>query len=711
MDRETARQEIRREWRQLIPFIAQPAKTRVNGETSWICPICGHGKSGDGLTFDPTSRDGNGLKCFGCGFSGDVIDLYQQTTGADHNTAFSSLAAQLGLEIDPQQGRTPAGADFQRETSRRNATRNDPSRSNNTNTPGDGKTQQEANKRPTEAATDFSAYYDACAERLTDPAAAQYLQKRGISIETARRHFIGFDPQADPASAPGAMGESYRPHPCPRIIIPISVNNYTARSIDPKTPAQWRKINPKGQHMGIFNLNKLYAHPAQEVFITEGAFDALSIAEAGGSAIALNSASLARQFIEKLEKKRPAVDVFIIARDNDAAGQAAADIISAGLERLKIPFIAADINGGCKDPNEALTADRAAFTQAVAAAQEAARDKLDAIRAAAERENQERQQRTGAAMVDAFLETIRSHKYEPIPTGITDIDRALGGGFMRQWLVLLGAAPGAGKTALAQWIFEGMAKRGQSVLFLNLEMSREQILARSISRIAAQKGHKIKPIEILQGYRWNSEQEAIVSIALNAYKRDIAPHMIYNPDGVTANLDSILEYLDAEASRAQEAGQPAPLVCLDYLQIVTGREREDDAAIIKRAVSGLKNYAIRNNTTVFVIIAHNRAANSSGNVTMESGRDTSALEYSADLQLGLAFTKCLKRDGKPGKSLDDLTPEERQHITLKVTKGRFTPPGVEVDLIFNGETMTYSQTAKEFEAQEPPPARRADYRL
>ena len=92
MDRETARQEIRREWRQLIPFIAQPAKTRVNGETSWICPICGHGKSGDGLTFDPTSRDGNGLKCFGCGFSGDIIDLYQQTTGADHNTAFSSLA-------------------------------------------------------------------------------------------------------------------------------------------------------------------------------------------------------------------------------------------------------------------------------------------------------------------------------------------------------------------------------------------------------------------------------------------------------------------------------------------------------------------------------------------------------------------------------------------------------------------------------------------
>ena len=710
MDREHARQEIRREWRRLITFIAEPAKARVNGETSWICPICGHGKGGDGLTFDPTSRDGNGLKCFGCGFAGDIIDLYQQTNGAEFSTVFSSLAAQLGLDVDPAGGRQPASADFRSDKTPRNAPRDDPSRSKGNYTHAGGKTQQTGEKRPTEAAADFSAYYDACAERLDDPAAAQYLEQRGISIATARRHFIGFDPQADPANAPGAMGDTHRPHPCPRIIIPTSVSHYTGRSIDPATPAQWRKMNPKGQRAGIFNLSKLYAQPAQEVFITEGAFDALSIAEAGGMAIALNSGSNDRLLLEQLERKRPAVDIFIIARDNDGAGQRAAEAITAGLERLHIPFITADINGGHKDPNEALTADRAAFMQAVAEAQEAARDKLDAIRAAAEHEAQERQQRTGAGMVDAFLEAIRTRKYEPIPTGITDIDRALGGGFMRQWLVLLGAAPGAGKTALAQWLFEGMAKRGQSVLFLNLEMSREQILARSIARIAAQNGDKVKPTEILQGYRWTIEQEDAILTAAEAYRRDIAPRMIYNPDGVTADLDGILEYLDAEAARAQAAGDPAPLVVLDYLQIVTGKEREDDAAIIKRAVRGLKNYAIRNNTTVFVIIAHNRAANSSGNVTMESGRDTSALEYSADLQLGLAFTRCLKRDGKPGKSLDDLTPEERRFITLKVTKGRFATPGAEVDLYFDGESMTYSQTVPEFAEQDAPPQRR-DYRL
>lgn len=34
------------------------------------------------------------------------------------------------------------------------------------------------------------------------------------------------------------------------------------------------------------------------------------------------------------------------------------------------------------------------------------------------------------------------------------------------------------------------------------------------------------------------------------------------------------------------------------------------ASVIKRAVSGLKDYAMKHNTLVFVIIAHNRASNS-----------------------------------------------------------------------------------------------------
>ncbi len=312
-----------------------------------------------------------------------------------------------------------------------------------------------------------------------------------------------------------------------------------------------------------------------------------------------------------------------------------------------------------------------------------------------------RQERTGPGMVDSFLQTVQTRRYEPMQTGISDIDKAIGGGFIRQQLVLLGAAPGAGKTALAQWIFEGMAKRGTACIFLNLEMAQEQILARSLSRMAAQQGAKIKAIEILQGYKWTSLQRAQIMGAAAAYKDEIAPRMVYNPQGVTANLDSILAYMKQEAQRAEAAGDQAPVCVLDYLQIVRGNDREDAAAVIKRAVDEFKAYAIKHNTLVFVIIAHNRESNKTGAVTMEAGRDTSALEYSADLQLALTYTLCMKgKDNQKPKSPDELTQEEKQRVTLKITKGRFTG-GAMVDLHFNGETMTYTQIVKDFADDEP----------
>ena len=49
-------------------------------------------------------------KCFKCGFSGDIIDLYQQHYGADYNTALTMLAQECGITIDPY--RPDAAADF-----------------------------------------------------------------------------------------------------------------------------------------------------------------------------------------------------------------------------------------------------------------------------------------------------------------------------------------------------------------------------------------------------------------------------------------------------------------------------------------------------------------------------------------------------------------------------------------------------------------------
>ncbi|NCB32237.1 MAG: toprim domain-containing protein, partial [Clostridia bacterium] len=340
----------------------------------------------------------------------------------------------------------------------------------------------------------------------------------------------------------------------------------------------------------LYNLEEALEQQEKPVFVVEGEIDALSIMEAGGIAVATqNNAALFLKSIEKRQIKQ----TFLIAMDKDEKGQEGEKAIAEGLSRAGIPFLQADIAGAYKDANEALVKDTAAFIQAVYMAQQGV---IEAQEKADREADAERQERTGPGMVDHFLQAIQTRKYEPMPTGISDLDRAIGGGFIRQQIVLLGAAPGAGKTALAQWIFEGMAKRGTSCVFLNLEMAQEQVLARSISRIVAQQGGAIKTTDILQGYKWTEQQRQQITAAAAAYREEIAPRMIYNPPGVTANLDSILEYIEQEAQRAEAAGDQAPVCVLDYLQIVGGNDREDAAGIIKRAVEGLKAYAIRHNT-------------------------------------------------------------------------------------------------------------------
>lgn len=624
----------------------------------YCCPKCGSGRGPNATGAVKYYADTNTWYCHACGSGGDAIDLYCMITGDTFPEAVTSLAAQLNIIID--------------------------------NTPEERIRERMPAK--TAAPRSFTAYYQECASRLED--AAGYLQERGISLETARAYGVGYDPAADPATAPGATGSAQKRHPCPRLIIPVSDGYYIARRTD--GGSEYKKLMPKDATPDIFNLEALYR--AQEVFITEGAIDALSIIEAGAQALALNSTAYAKRLVNAIEQRRPAAAI-IISLDNDKSGSAAATEIENACKRLSLPYLMANISGAANDPNEALTTDRAAFTAAISEARAQAaliREEVAAREnAAAQAEEAERQQRTGPGMVDAFLETIKSERFKPIPTGITDIDKAIGGGLMRQQIVLLGAAPGAGKTALAQWIFETMARNGEATcVYLNLEMSREQMLARSISRIAAENGDKITAAEILQGYKWTLEQEDAIKTAAAIYRREIAPRLIYNPTEASSNLTGILQYMEEEAKRAEDAGEPAPIVILDYLQIIRGDLREEDAALIKRAVDGLKKYAINHDTIVFVIIAHNRESNRSGTVTMESGRDTSALEYAADLQMGLAFTRCLKRNGQDGKNREDLTPDELHYLTLRVTKGRFANPGAEVDLYFDGATMTYTQLDK-----------------
>lgn len=299
---------------------------------------------------------------------------------------------------------------------------------------------------------------------------------------------------------------------------------------------------------------------------------------------------------------------------------------------------------------------------------------------------------------DKFLTEIKTTKYRPVRTGFDEFDELLGGGILRQSLVVLLAAPSAGKSALCQQILEGMAEREHDVIYLNLEMSREQMYARSLSRIVRKQGHNMSASAVLKGYSWTKEQREFIEEASALYRSKIDKHMTYNPDGCTTDIESIRNTINEAGERAREhdPDAPGPILCVDYLHLVSSAQRDDGTEIIKKTVAMLKEYAVRYNTIVILISASNRASNATGNTTMESARDSSSIEYSGDYLLGLTYKRLdeFKGFAKDKPKLEELQRETPRKMTLKTIKGRMEAAGKKIYLDFYGENSTFVYAGK-----------------
>jgi DNA repair protein RadA/Sms len=76
-----------------------------------------------------------------------------------------------------------------------------------------------------------------------------------------------------------------------------------------------------------------------------------------------------------------------------------------------------------------------------------------------------------------LLDNISSDEHHRLKTGITELDRILGGGMVPGSLILLGGEPGVGKSTLALQL--ALALSGKSVLYVSGEESEEQISLRA----------------------------------------------------------------------------------------------------------------------------------------------------------------------------------------------------------------------------------------
>lgn len=658
----------------------------------YCCPICGSGTGKNKTGALKIYKDTNRVRCYA---GGCFTDKGEDTLGALCRIwGLGAVDVMRRLRLDDDAGRArPA--------------------------------PKKAPARPAEppAVEDYSAKYKAWHDALLKaPAALEYLKQRGITLDAVNALNLGYDPNL-------GYGEKQSCR-APRIIIPYDAHYYKARRIDGNDAEA--KYIPSAGGKYIYNGSAALEDKTDPfpVVVVEGELDAVAIYQGGYKrVVALGSTGNKATLVDQAKQLNPAA-VFILALDNDAedsnpkksrAGQRAQAELAGLMDAAGIEYISADtgaLYGAHKDAAEANLKDKAGFYARLMQLvdqgynQRKLRDQQARIEAYF---------RSGPGMVDQFLHDVRGERYKPLPTGIQDIDRAIGGGLYRQTVTILGAAPGAGKTTLASQICESIAKAGTAdVLFINLEMSREQLLARSLARIAYLAGNKgLTTTEILRGYAWTMEAEEAILDAAAEYKDTIAPHLIYNPGDTSADLADIMKQIHDEEKRLGHA----PIVCIDYIQLLNSYTRdgrpEDSATTIKRAMQELKQYAIQKNTACILITANNRESVKAGESDITSGRDTSNIEYGADLHLGLVYTAV----NAGTATMKEISAAKRAYLknpdspaaaarfeeicarrTLQVNKNRFGADDLCATLHFNGAAALF--IPEETRHDDPPPQRR-----
>ncbi len=456
-----------------------------------------------------------------------------------------------------------------------------------------------------------------------------YFINRGLTPETITRFKLGYEPATNEA------------------IIPIGLDYYIKRSTTEKSYRNLPDIP-----VPIFNEEYLTPSGTEIIFITESAIDAISIEQAGGKAIALNSAANENKFITLLQQHKPK-HKFILSLDNDAPGTRATEQIIEAMERMKTPYMAVNIAGAYKDANEALQADSKAFTEAI----NEAIDQADPDQA-----------RSAAYYLEDFLKGITASIDTPaIPTGYSRLDKVLDGG-LYEGLYIIGAISSLGKTTYILQMADQIAEQGNDVLIFSLEMARYELIAKSISRISflkAKDKRNAKTVRgILSGKRWrdySQEETQLIKQSIEDYQKYAAN--VYMIEGIgDVGAAQIRYYTEKHIQKHNKR----PVIIIDYLQIIAPYEpRATDKQNTDKAVLELKRISRDYKIPVMVISSFNRASYKD-TVTMEAFKESGAIEYSSDVLIGLQS----KGAGTKDFDVDAAKRKDPREIELKILKNR-----------------------------------------
>lgn len=587
------------------------------------CPIC-NGK--DHFTI---YEDSNSYSSFnGCCKGGSIVDYFMEVEKLTQGESIKKLYQITGTEYQTNRDR------IERNYKNDNAS----IQKNEKDSQFIAKTKTNNNQSLAEVQKTIT-FIETNIQNKNIDQVTQIVKRRGISKEIADKYNMFVSNQTGKA----------------RLYIPIIENNkpkaYISRAIDPTDTIRYK--NSKGEIIP-FNRSYIRIEPEEEktIYICEGIFDALSIEEVSKKAIALNSTSNVKKFVEYMKEN---IDTackynYILCFDNDGAGIKATNEMQEALKELSINFKILDIPKDYKDINEwyLKVQDKEIFKQEL---------------------NPYKKDTIYNYINNSFLNDISKMKnYKGRSTGFKQLDKKINGVY--PGLYVLGAISSLGKTTYIHQLADQMANKGEKVIFFSLEQSKFELVSKSISRqtfLINPKQAKTS-LSIMQ----NTDIADITIEAVRNYQ-EIANNTIIVEGNFDMTVKSIRNYVEGYIN----ATGNKPIVILDYLQILRPiNDRWTEKQQVDFNVSELKRISRDNDIPIFIICSFNRE-NYSTTVDFTSFKESGAIEYGADVVMGLQLKVMAQIDEKKKtnekrdmiNNAKSQTPREIDLIGLKNRNG------------------------------------------
>lgn len=222
-----------------------------------------------------------------------------------------------------------------------------------------------------------------------------------------------------------------------------------------------------------------------------------------------------------------------------------------------------------------------------------------------------------------WLQVAADGSYKPdfTPTGFKELDERLDGGLRGGELIVLGARPSMGKTAMGMNIVKHIAfNEGKPCGVFSMEMPDIQITRRLMSTVGKIRLDKVRRPERLNDFDWANVTQAVEDMR----KADIS---FVDKAGLTIN--QIRSKARALARRKGQLGA----IMLDYFSLIAGTDKKIPRAYqLQEASMGLKALAKELNCPVIVLQQVKRDVEGRADQmpVMSDLKDSGSLEQDAD---------------------------------------------------------------------------------